>query len=102
MTYQPSPGHARPVHDHPSNQTCHWYPVFKPLAFSIFLDADLMCVFTASEYFDAQWQYHDGDVAGYAMWLCKQGKNGILNLLNVFLFIHSHIGPPTLPVLPCQ
>jgi len=87
------------VHDHPTDQRCHWTPIFKS-SFVVFRDAQLMQGLMKSQYFDGQWRVDVLDYSGYAEWLCGEDKDKILNLTNVLLFVCEHRGLPTLPVVP--
>ncbi len=45
MNYRSDSGQKLRVHEHPSDQTCHWASVFKPLAFLVFHNSVLFKVF---------------------------------------------------------
>jgi hypothetical protein len=73
-------------------------PIFKPLSFIVFRDAQLLHSLSKSKYFSGH-PFDALDYSGYAKWLCGEGENGLLNLINVFLFLCELRGPPSLPVL---
>jgi hypothetical protein len=100
MNYRSDSGQILPVHDHLSNQSCHWIPIFKPLSFIVLRDAQLMQGLTQSKYFSGRWRVNALDYSGYAAWLCGEDNDGMLNLLNTFLFVCEHRGLPSLPVIP--
>ena len=85
------------VHEHPSDQTCHWISVFKPLAFLVFHNSVLIQSLQQSSRGKG---IKPGTVAEaeYAQWLCSEGDGGLLNLLNVLLYICELQGVPTSPL----
>jgi hypothetical protein len=93
MTYISDSGQSCHIHDHESNQTCHWITIFKPLAFIVYHNAFL--IRSLSRSVDGKGKGLDdlGDT-GYARWLCKKDEKGILNLLNVLLHICQLRGTP--------
>jgi hypothetical protein len=81
------------VHEHESNQTCHWTTVFKPLAVVVYHNAFLIRSLSYSEYGKGKGLDNLTDT-GYARWLCKWDEKGFPNLLNVLLFICHLRGIP--------
>jgi hypothetical protein len=94
MKYLLKTGQQQRIHDHSSDQTCHWVNVFKPLAFIVFRDAQLFQCLVRSPYLAGK-ELDAFDPSTYTRWLCKPGENGILNLLNAFLVVHELRGPPS-------
>jgi hypothetical protein len=92
MTYLSDSGQSVSVHDHPADQTCHWVAIFKPLSFIVFRDAQLFQSLLQS----TDCQLNACDFSSYAQWLCRLGKNGLLNLINVFLLMYDVCGHPSL------
>jgi hypothetical protein len=81
------------VHDHPSDQNCHWVVVLKPLAFLVFhVPILVQSLFQHSKGGGEQLGV-PGDVE-YTWWLCKCDERGILNLLNVLLHVCELPGMP--------
>lgn len=91
MTYLADSGQKHLVHDHLSNQTCHWVAVFKPVAFIVFKTPVL--IKSLSSLYGRGKLDAIGD-AEYAEWLCKYDERGLLNLLNVLLHICELRGMP--------
>jgi hypothetical protein len=85
------------VHEHPSDQTCHWISVFKPLAFLVLHNSVLIQSLQSSSRGKG---IKPGIVAEaeYARWLCSQGDGGLLNLLNVLLHVCELRGVPKSPL----
>ena len=81
------------VHDHPTDQTCHWVSIFKPLSFLVFRDAQMMQNVVHPSMRRAR-PIDASDFQGYARWLCEFGGNGLLNLVNVFLRVCELQGGP--------
>jgi hypothetical protein len=86
IVYLTNSGQKLRVHDHPSDQNCHWIPVLKPLAFIMFRDPVLLRSLSQSTY------SHDKSLttfnsSQYAQWVCKKDGRGFLNLLNVLLHV---------------
>lgn len=92
MTYLADSGQKHLVHDHLSNQTCHWAAVLKPVAFIVFknhvLITSLSSLYGKGTKLDAIGE------AEYAEWVCKYDERGVLNLLNVLLHICELRGLP--------
>ena len=88
MTYLSETGQQLRTHDHATDPTCHWVNVLKPLAFIVFRDAQLNQSLVRSPHFDGK-GLDLSDPSTYSRWLCASGKNGILNLLNVFLVVYE-------------
>ena len=92
MTYLADSGQKLHVHDHLSNQSCHWAAVFKPVAFIVFHNPVLIKSLSSS--------YGEGlnldaiGEANYAEWICKHDERGFLNLLNVFIHVCQLRGIP--------
>ena len=76
MTYASDGNPEVSIHDHPTDQTCHWVDVFKPLAFTVFRDALLLQKLVESPYFAGK-TLNASDPAAYARWLCTFGTNGL-------------------------
>jgi hypothetical protein len=98
MTYLSESGLALPVHDHPTDRTCHWVSIFKPLSFIVFRDARLTQKVLHEASSHAR-QLDASNFTGYARWLCELGGNGVLNLMNVFLRVCEVQGNPHPPVM---
>jgi hypothetical protein len=84
MTFLSGSGLSLPVHDHPTDHTCHWVDIFKPLSFVVFRDAQLLQSVVHASTRNGR-RFEASDFQGYAKWLCEFGGNGLLNLMNVFL-----------------
>jgi hypothetical protein len=93
MTYTSESSLALPVHDHPTDQSCHWVSIFKPLSFVVFRDAHLVQKVLCELVVHGR-QFDASDLKGYGRWLCEVGKTGILNLMNVFLGVCAFRGSP--------
>jgi hypothetical protein len=98
MTYITSSGQTLRVHDHVSDQSCHWATVFKPIAFIVFHTSVLIKSLSLSSHEAGKELDVMGD-AEYANWLCKYDKKGVLNLLNVMLHVCQLRGVPVQAVL---
>jgi hypothetical protein len=81
------------VHDHPSDQTCHWVTVLKPLAFILSRDPILVRSLIKSLYNKGKLVNTFSD-SQYAQWLCEKDERGFLNLLNVLLHVCDLRGVP--------
>jgi hypothetical protein len=90
-------GQKRRVHEHPSDQSCHWISVLKPLAFLVFHNAVLIQSLSQSPRGKGI-QPDAADEAEYARWLCGEGDGGLLNLLNVMLHVCELRGVPKSPL----
>lgn len=94
MTYVADSGQTLRVHDHVSDQSCHWAMVLKPTAFIVFHTPALI------KSLSHQSSYGNGkklDLMGdseYANWLCEFDERGILNMLNVLLHVCELRGIP--------
>jgi hypothetical protein len=97
MTYTSDSGQNLRVHDHPSDQSCHWASVFKPLAFLLFRNPVLIRSLSES-YRGKGIKLGVVDAADYVRWLCDEGEGGLLNLLNVLLHVCELRGVPTSPL----
>jgi hypothetical protein len=93
ITYISDSGQSCHVHDHKSDQTCHWTTVFKPLAYVVFHNTFLIRTLSDSVYAKCK-QLDDLTDSGYARWLCNQDDKGFLNLLYVLLHICELWGLP--------
>jgi len=91
--YLSDAGQQIQIHEHPTDQTCHWIHVLKPLAFITYRDARLAQDLVRSAYYDGK-ELNASDPSAYARWICSSGENGILNLLNVFFIAYDLRGPP--------
>jgi hypothetical protein len=100
MQYISESGRKR-VHEHSSDQGCHWKSIFKPLAFLVFHSPFLIQSLAQSSH-GKDIKPDDVDEAGYVQWLCDEGNGGLLNLLNVLLHICELRGVPNHPVLLMQ
>ena len=74
------------VHEHPSDQTCHWVSVFKPFMFLVFHNSVLLQTLQENSYGKS---IKPGMVteAEYVKWLCSEGDGGLLNLVNLLLHV---------------
>lgn len=95
MTYLADSGQKLRLHDHLSNQTCHWVAVFKPVAYIVFHNPILIKSLSQSSYGKGT-KLDAVEEAEYAEWLCKYDERGLLNLLNVLLHVFELRG------IPCQ
>ena len=86
MVYVSASGQELRVHEHASNQSCHWIPVLKPLAFFVFQSPALIQSLSESSRGKGFKPGVMSDI-DYAQWLCSEGDGGLLNLLNVLLHI---------------
>lgn len=93
MVYFSDSGQKLCVHDHPSDQDCHWVAVLKPLAFIVFRVPILVQRLFQHSKSGGKQVGVPGD-AEYARWLCKYDERGILNLLNVLLHVCELRGRP--------
>ncbi len=96
MNYTSDSGQKFRVHEHPSDQTCHWISVFKPLAFLVFHNPVLIQSLSESSRGKGI-QLGVVDEAEYLRWLCDEGEGGLLNLLNVLLHVCELRGVPKSP-----
>lgn len=87
------------VHDHESDQNCHWVNVLKPLAHVVFHNPILIQSLAQSPC-SAGTDLNVLSDGEYAQWLCKFDQRGFLNLLNVLLHICEIRGIPTSPLEP--
>jgi hypothetical protein len=99
MTYMSESQLALQVHDHATNQTCHWVSIFKPLSFVVFRDAQLAQNILHGTVPGGGGRFDASDFRGYAKWLCEFGDNDLLNLINVFLLVCELRGSPQAPVI---
>ena len=101
MTYPSESGQSLPVHGHPTDQTCHWAHILKPLLFVIFRDAQLTerILQPALHCRRAGCWSNASDFSGYAKWLCESGEGGMLNLIHVFLLVCDIQGIPQVPTV---
>jgi hypothetical protein len=95
MSYMSTTGQRVRIHEHTADQSCRWGVLFKPLAFIVLHDAQLFQHLVLSPHRNEQ--FDSSDYAGYARWLSQWGRNGMLNLLNVFLLVCDLRGVPSLP-----
>ncbi len=93
MNYTSDSGQKLRVHEHPSDQTCHWISVFKPLAFLVFHNPILIQSLSESSHGKVI-KRGIVDEAEYVQWLCDEGEGGLLNLLNVLLHTCELQGVP--------
>jgi hypothetical protein len=106
MVYISDSGQELRVHEHASDQGCHWITVFKPLAFIVFNSPIMLESLSESSRGKGIKLYDiDNDIDNidmgeteYAKWLCGQGDGGLLNLLNVLLYICEMRGVPKAPL----
>jgi hypothetical protein len=98
MTFLSESGLSRPVHNHPTDHTCHWVHIFKPLSFIVFRDAQLLQNVVCESTHRGR-RFEASDFQGFAKWLCEFGGNGLLNLMNVFLRMCELRGSPASPVV---
>jgi len=77
-----------PVHEHDTDETCHWVHAFKPLAYLVFHVQDLQHLIPkggTSEF--------DGE--RYTRWLCEvDGAFGVTNLVKLVVHISESIPLP--------
>ena len=92
MSYLSDSGQKLRVHDHLSDQTCHWATVFKPVAFIVFNNPVLMKSLSIS--YGKGMHLEALGNAEYAEWLRKYDERGLLNLLNVLLHVCELRGIP--------
>lgn len=85
------------VHGHRSDQSCHWRPVFKPLAFLVF-HSQLLIRSLAQSLLGKGIKLEATDEEEYMHWLCREDDGGLLNLLNVLLHICELRGVPNPPL----
>jgi hypothetical protein len=95
MRYVCKEGQELLVHAHPCDRTCHWSDILKPIAFTVFRDAQLTQVLVRSQ--ARKGHYIDTFGDSYAKWLCRAGENGSLNILNVFFVMLQFRGVPSRP-----
>jgi hypothetical protein len=88
------------VHNHTTDQDCHWVSIFKPLSFIIFRDAQLAQQHVYGAPHHPPIQFDANDFPAYAKWLCEVGADGMLNLIHVFLLVCKLQGTPQMPCLP--
>jgi len=93
MSYVSDSGENLCVHEHASDQSCHWIPVFKPLAFLVFQSPALIQSLSESSRGKGIKPGVMGEVE-YVRWLCSEGDGGLLNLLNVLLHMCELRGVP--------
>ena len=93
MTYISDSGQSCRVHDHESDQTCHWTTVFIPLAFIVYRNAFLIRSLSDSLCGKDKGLVDLGET-GYAQWLCKLDEKGIPNLVHVLLHVCQLRGTP--------
>jgi hypothetical protein len=103
MVYTSDSGQKLHVHEHASDQGCHWITTLKPLAFIVFNSPIMLESLSKSSRGKGIKLYdlnNDIDMAEteYVRWLCGQGDGGLLNLLNVMLHICEAQGVPK----PCS
>jgi hypothetical protein len=103
MAYKSDSGQELRVHEHASDQSCHWITIFKPLAFIVFNSPIVLESLSKSSRGKGIKLYDiDDDIDNaeteYVRWLCRQGDGGLLNLLNVLLYICEVQGVPTAPL----
>ena len=84
MVYVSASGQELRVHEHASDQSCHWISVLKPLAFLVFQNPALIQSLSESSRGKGVKPGVMGEVE-YMRWLCSEGNGGLLNLLNVLL-----------------
>ena len=97
MVYLSHSGQDLRVHEHASDQSCHWIAVLKPLAFLVFRSPVLIQSLSQSSR-GKDIKLDDMDEAGYVKWLCSEGEGGLLNLLNILLHICEVQGVPKVPL----
>jgi hypothetical protein len=95
MTFMSNAGQELRLHEHPSNKTCHWRNILKPLAFTVLGDHHLSQILASSRFRNGNHIESSGNT--YVRWLCRVGENELLNLLNVFLVLLEFRGPPSIP-----
>lgn len=93
MTYVSKSGQPRRVHDHESDQTCHWTNIFKPLGFIVYHNAFLIRTLSRSVYGKGE-GLDDLEDSTYARWLCTQDERGFPNFINVLLHVCELRGVP--------
>lgn len=96
MVYKSKGGQDLRVHDHESDQNCHWVNVLKPLAYIVFHNPTLIQSLSQSACSaGTDLSVLDGK---YAQWLSEFDEKGYLNLLNVLLHICEIRGVPVSPL----
>jgi hypothetical protein len=93
MTYLSDAGQELVVHAHPCDRTCHWADILRPLAFTIFCDAQLTHIVVQSSL--RKGSPIDAFGSSYAKWLCRVGEGKLLNIVLVFLLVLQLRGPPS-------
>jgi hypothetical protein len=96
MNYTSDSSQNLRVHEHPSDQNCHWISVFKPLAFLVFHNSVL--IQSLPESTRGKGIKPGVTEAEYVQWLCSEGEGGLLNLLNVLLHVCELRGVPNSPL----
>jgi hypothetical protein len=91
MKYFSNTGKELRIHVHATDSTCHWASVLKPLAFIAFYDVKISEALKRSPCFTGM----PLDLTSYTAWLGITGKNGLLNLLNVFIVVYELRGSPS-------
>ena len=69
-----------PVHQHPTDETCHWINVFKPLAYVIFYTTNLRSLIEVKG--DSQLTEEE-----YCKWLCKSDAE--MKTTNLVKLLHD-------------
>jgi hypothetical protein len=90
------------VHNHTTDQACHWISIFKPLSFIIFRDAQLVQHIVYGVPHHPPIRFDANDFHAYARWLCEVRVDGMLNLIHVFLLVCKLQGTPQMPSLPLE
>lgn len=99
MNYTSDSGQKLLIHDHASDQKCHWTLVLKSLAFLVFRSPFLIHSLLASPHGKGIKLSIMEDEAGYLRWLCCEGDEGLPNLLHVLLHVCNFRGMPNSPLL---
>ena len=97
MLYSSTQGQRLRVHDHDSDQSCHWTNVLKPLACIVFHNATLIQSLSRSSYSGGK-ELGIMDHSEYAKWLCEYDEKDFLNLVNILLHICDLRGIPVSPL----
>jgi hypothetical protein len=97
MNYLSDSGEKLRVHGHPSDQSCHWVAVLKPLVFTVFhVPILIQSILQRSNSSGKKVSFLDG--TEYARWLCQYDESGVLNLVNVLLHVCELRGMPSPPL----
>lgn len=96
MVYLSDSGQKLRVHDHPSDQSCHWAAV-------IVFHVPILIQSLAQRSTDNGKQMDVLNVSTeYSRWLCGYDEQGVLNLVNVLLHVCELRGVPNPANVACS